>query len=81
MIITCIAHFRYAYINRHDPRNSAAADVGKEIKVNKRTARLIHRHTIICLCIKVIVAKMSGKKMMKGQITILKQILIILMDR
>ena len=35
---------------------------------------------IICLCIKVIVAKMSGKKMMKGQITILNQILIISME-
>ena len=34
---------------------------------------------IICLCIKVIVAKMSGKKMTEGQITILNQILIISM--
>ena len=31
---------------------------------------------IICLCIKVIVAKISGKKMMEKQITILNQILI-----
>ena len=36
---------------------------------------------IICLCIKVIVAKMSGMKMTEGQITILNQILIISMDR
>ena len=36
---------------------------------------------IICLCIKVIVVKMSGKKMTEGQITILNQILIISMDR
>ena len=34
---------------------------------------------MICLCIKVIVAKMSGKKMTEGQITILSQILIISM--
>ena len=36
---------------------------------------------IICLCIKVIVAKMSGKKNTEGQITNLNQILIISMDR
>ena len=36
---------------------------------------------IICLCIKVIIASVSGKKMMEGQITILNQILIISMDR
>ena len=36
---------------------------------------------IICLCIKVIVAKISGKKITQGQITILDQILIIPMDR
>ena len=34
---------------------------------------------IICLCVKVFVAKMSGKKLMEGQITILNQILIISM--
>ena len=33
------------------------------------------------LCIKVIVAKMSGKKMTEGQVSILNQILIISMDR
>ena len=34
---------------------------------------------IICLYIKFIIVKMSGKKMMEGQITILNQILIISM--
>ena len=33
------------------------------------------------LRVKVIVAKMSGKKMTEGQITVLNQILIISMDR
>ena len=48
--------------------------------LNKSTASVIPRHRI-CLCIKVIVAKMSGKKMTEGQITILNKILIISMDR
>ena len=48
---------------------------------NKSTSSIIPAIAIICLCIKVIVAKISGKKMTEGQITILNQILIISMDR
>ena len=45
---------------------------------NKSIASIIPAIAIICL---FIVAKMSGKKMTEGQITILNQILIISMDR
>ena len=46
---------------------------------NKSTASIIPRHSYYLLFIKVIVAKMSGKKMTEGQITILNKILIISM--
>ena len=46
---------------------------------NKSIASIIPRHSNYLLCIKVIVAKMSGKKMTEGQIIILNQILIISM--
>ena len=49
-------------------------------KQNMKVQKFCYPATaIICLCIKFIVAKMSGKKMTEGQITILNQILIISM--
>ena len=48
------------------------------VNVNKSTKSIIPRHSNY-LCIKVIVAKMSGKKVTERQITILKQNLIISM--
>ena len=49
--------------------------------IAKSRQKMIPAIAIICLCIKVIVVKMSGKKMTEGEITILNQILIISMDR
>ena len=52
-----------------------------EKEANKSTASIIPAIAIICLCIKVIIAKLSGKKMTEGQTTILNQIFTISMDR
>ena len=48
---------------------------------NKSTASIIPGNSNYLFMVIVIVAKMSGKKMTEGQITILNQILIISMDR